>query len=82
MSEYIEQDGWKLLTKENAPVLKNSTHKDFRGEAHTVTGGDAPLRNGHRGKSGYIYTNRGRFFPTVLDMKWVSPEGRWFGDGK
>lgn len=68
----IEDRNWKLVRKEGgAPVCKGDVILDFRGDSHTVTGGQAPLREGSTGK---VMTDKGFFYPSVINCEWVLAE--------
>jgi hypothetical protein len=76
----IAQKGWTLTDKDGQPVMTGQTVTDFRGDATTIAGGDPPPG---AGRSGYVTTGDGAYlYAHVFDLRWVSPEGRWFGDGK
>jgi hypothetical protein len=66
-------DGNYILVheKNNKPVLKSETVKNFRGEnCGRVTSVDPPR---HDGSSGHIYTEKGRpgVYPSVCGLKFV-----------
>jgi len=57
------------LTRNGQPVNEGDTLADFRGEPHTIKGGDAPHKPSSAGK---IYTDKGQFFTTVFDCRWTA----------
>jgi hypothetical protein len=60
---------YALYNKENQPVKVGVVLTDFRGNIHTVKSGTAPQ---HENSTGRIYTNKGSFFPSVFDCKFVN----------
>ena len=73
------RDGWSLQTEAGEPVLVGAEFVGVNGDAYRINGGRPPAG---RGKSGYVWTEDGaEFYPTVFKLRWVSPEGRYFGDG-
>lgn len=76
----ITQDGWTLTDEAGNPIAIGQEVTDFRGDKATLKGGRSPAG---AGKSGYVWTTDGaEFYPQIFKLRWVSPEGRFFGDGK
>ncbi len=50
------------------PILKGNLMKDFRGDLIIVNGGDAPHKPA---SSGRIQTNRGEFYPSIINAEWI-----------
>ena len=50
------------------PVHVDESVKDFRGDPHIMKGGEAPYRAGSTGR---VHTDRGSFYPGVINCKWV-----------
>jgi hypothetical protein len=53
---------------ETKEVQVGNRIEDFRGKTHTVLSGDAPHKPG---STGYVNTNYGSFYVSVLNLKWV-----------
>lgn len=64
--DYLDRPCTLVCEGKTAYYLQTLT--DFRGEVHTLTGGDAPH---HANSTGKVYTNRGEFYPSVIGCKWV-----------
>ena len=76
----ITDGDWTLNDETGAPVMHGQTVTSFKGETCEIVGGRSPAGFG---KSGYVWTAEGaQFYPSVFDLRWTSPEGRFFGDGK
>ena len=60
---------YALYDKNDQPVKAGVVLTDFRGDIHTVKSATAPL---HEHSTGRIYTNKGSFFPSVFDCKFVN----------
>lgn len=76
----IVNDGWTLTTEQGEPVHYGQEFSSNNGLTANMNGGRPPHGPG---KSGYVWTEGGaEYYPSVFGLRWVSPEGRYFGDGK
>ena len=76
----ITRDGWSLQTEQGEPVCYGQEFTSGNDLTAPISGGRPPAGPG---KSGYVWTEGGaEYYPHVFKLRWVSPEGRYFGDGK
>jgi hypothetical protein len=69
MSEAITKDGWALVHERTGkPVSERDVVLNFRGEADTIMGGNPPHKPSSTGR---VWVERGEFFPSVFNLKWV-----------
>lgn len=59
---------WTLVDEATeARIGQGVTRKGFRGD-YRIDGGKAPHKAGSTGR---VWTDKGEFFPSVVDCKWV-----------
>ena len=58
-----------LYDKDGNKVKLNTVVKDHKGTIHTIQSAKAPQ---HAGSTGRVYTDKGSYFPSVFDLKFVN----------
>lgn len=80
ITSIITRNGWTLTDQRGKPISIGQPVTSGRGDVTTLRSGTPPHRPG---VSGYVETEDGaEFYPTVFGLRWVSPDGRYFGDSK
>lgn len=64
----IAKDNWHLVTATGLNIDEGTSILDFRGDEHTLTGGEPPHKPGSTGR---VWTDHGGFYPGVFGLKWV-----------
>ena len=63
------QDGWTLVEEATGtPAKVDGTYLDFRGAPLKLLAGYPPK---HEASTGRIDTDKGTFYPSVCNLKWV-----------
>jgi hypothetical protein len=82
MTQPITYKGWRLTDAATGkPVAIGDRITSSTGEVAQIHGAVAPHRPGTSGKL-WTEEHGALYYVGVWGLRWVSAEGRWFGDGK
>lgn len=63
----IAKNNWRLVTAAGLNVNEGMILLDFRGEEHTLKGGEPPHKPSSTGR---VWTDHGEFYPSVFRLEW------------
>ena len=62
---------YRLVDAAGTDATIGASYTDFRGERHTLEGSRPPHKPGSTGR---VYTDRGEFYPSVIDLTFVEAD--------